>query len=128
VPTGKTAIHDDLILSVAETVENLSRQCARWHYIFRETYFSDPSFLLTSLFFGVNDAVSLKYNVLSDILKKKNRESLYDILDKIHDIFQGIQGGVYEQKGNSSIFSVYYNYITELDGLYFFAGTFGTLQ
>jgi Fe-S-cluster containining protein len=90
MPTGKTAIHDDLILSVAETVENLSRQCARWHYIFKETYFSDLSFFLTSLFFGFNDAILLKFNVVSDILKNENRESLDDILDKIPDIFQGI--------------------------------------
>jgi Fe-S-cluster containining protein len=41
IPVGKRAIHDDIILSVAETVENLSRQCARWHYLFRQTYFSD---------------------------------------------------------------------------------------
>jgi len=90
VPTGKTAIHDDLIISVAETVENLSRQCARWHYLFRQNYFSDFSFLLTSLVFGVHDAVSLKITVVNDIVKKGNRRRLDTILEKIPDIFQGI--------------------------------------
>ena len=89
MPVGKRAVHDDIILSVAETVENLSRQYARWHYLFRETYFSDLSFLMTSLFFGVNDAISLKFNVVSDILKNENRESVDDILRKVPDIFQG---------------------------------------
>lgn len=90
VPTGKTAIHDDLILSVAETVENLSRQCAQWHYLLRQTYFSDLSFLLTSLVFGVHDAVSLKITVVSDIVNKGNKRRLDDVQEKIPDIFQRI--------------------------------------
>jgi Fe-S-cluster containining protein len=88
VPIGTKAIHDDIIHTVAETVENLSRQRAQWHHLFRQTYFSDLSFLLTSLVFGVQEAVSLKFKVVSDIVKKENTSSLYDILDKIPDIFQ----------------------------------------
>jgi Fe-S-cluster containining protein len=88
VTTSKTDIHDDLIFSVAETVENLSRQCAQWHYLFRQDYFSDLSFLLSSLVFGVREAVSLKITIVSDILKKGDRRRLDNILEKIADIFQ----------------------------------------
>jgi len=90
VPVDKRAVNDDILLSLAETVENLSRQYARWHYLFRENYFSDLSFLMASLFFGVNDAISLKFNVVSDILRSDNRDRLDNLLKKIPDIFQGI--------------------------------------
>jgi Fe-S-cluster containining protein len=88
VPVDKRAVNDDMLLSLAGTVENLSQQYARWHYLFRGNYFSDLSFLMASLIFGVNDAISLKFNVVSDILRCDNRDRLDNLLKKIPDIFQ----------------------------------------
>ena len=48
--------------------------CAQWHYLFRQDYFSDLSFLLTSLVFKVHDAGSLKIYFVSDIVKKGKEE------------------------------------------------------
>ncbi len=90
VPTGEKAIHDDIILSAAETVENLSRQCAQWHHVFRKDYFSDFSFLLTALVYGIHESISLKFNIVGDIIKEGNRKRLHDVLENIPDIFQDI--------------------------------------
>jgi Fe-S-cluster containining protein len=87
-PISQIEVHDDMILRVAETVENLSGQFSPWHHIFRETYFSDLSFLLASLVFGVHDAVSLKFIVVSDIVKKGTRTRIDNLIEKIPDIFQ----------------------------------------
>jgi hypothetical protein len=88
-PLSPKAVNDDMILRVAETVEDLSSQFSKWHYLFRKTYFSDFGFMMTSLVFGVNDSVSLKFNVVSDIVKNNTRTRLDNLLKKIPDIFQG---------------------------------------
>lgn len=87
-PVDERAVNDDILLGIAETVENLSQQYARWHNLFRDNYFSDLSFLMASLIFGVNDAISLKFNVVSDILRSDKRDRLDNLLNKIPDIFQ----------------------------------------
>ena len=45
--------------------------------------------MMTSLVFGVNDAVSLKFAVVSDMVKDNKITRLDNLLEKIPDIFQG---------------------------------------
>lgn len=88
-PVSQKAVSDDLILRVAETVENLSVQFAEWHHLFRQAYFSDLSFMMTSLVFGVNDTVSLKFAVVRDMVNNNTSKRLDNLLEKIPDIFHG---------------------------------------
>jgi Fe-S-cluster containining protein len=86
---SQIAVHDDMIIRVAENVEDLSGQLSPWHHVFRQTYFSDLSFLVASLFFGVHDAVSLKFTAVSDIVKKGSTKRIDNLIAKVPDIFKG---------------------------------------
>ena len=84
----KEPIRDDMILSVAVSVENLSQQFSPWHYIFRQDYFSDLSFLMASLIFGVHGAVSLKFTIVNDVINKGNRARLNEVIHSVTDVFK----------------------------------------
>jgi Fe-S-cluster containining protein len=78
-----TVINDSILLNIFNNIETMSGHFSEWHRLFREMYFYDLSFLFASLIFGINEAVSLKFTIVGDIVKKGKRERLNEIIDKL---------------------------------------------
>lgn len=83
----KTVINDEMLLSISYNIQILSESFNQLHQSFRERYFSDLSFLITSLIFGVNEAVRMKFAIVSDIVNTGNRERLERIIQELPDLF-----------------------------------------
>jgi hypothetical protein len=83
---GHTMINDDFLLNISNRIENLSQHLSHWHQSFRQQYFSDLSFLLTSLVLGVNDSVRIKFAIVSDIVTKGDKSRLDRIVDELPDL------------------------------------------
>ena len=66
-------INDAKLLSVGLEISELSQQILHWHSVFKENYFSDISFFLSSLIFGDNESLNLKFMVVSDFVKSDNK-------------------------------------------------------
>jgi Fe-S-cluster containining protein len=86
-PFVPQTIQDDMILSVAESLEILSGQLTPWHDIFRQTYFHDLSFLLTALIFGIPNAISLKFTIVNDVINKGTHARLDAVVNSVQDVF-----------------------------------------
>jgi Fe-S-cluster containining protein len=82
---GYALINDNMLLNVSENIETLSKHFFQWHYSFRQQYFSDLSFLLTSLVFGVRETVQMKFIIVSDIVTKGDRSRLDRIVNEFPD-------------------------------------------
>ena len=80
-------VDDNWILQVENNMKNLSQQFPEEHHLFGQMYFSDLSFLFVSFIFGVNEAVSLKFSIVNDIVNTGNRVVLDDKIGGISDIF-----------------------------------------
>ncbi|OGW36818.1 MAG: hypothetical protein A2Y97_06100 [Nitrospirae bacterium RBG_13_39_12] len=84
---GHVSTDDDFILNVSDRIHNLSRQLHQWHQLFVDGYFSDMSFLLASLIFGVNESIRMKFGIVSDITSTGNKIRLNKIVEALPDIF-----------------------------------------
>ncbi len=84
---SNASIDDEVLFNVSENIETLSQHCYPWHQSFRENYFSDLSFLLTSLVFGVPESVRMKFFLVRDIITSGNRSELERIVKEVSDPF-----------------------------------------
>lgn len=83
---GETMINDEMLLHIADTITTLSEQFLEWHQLFGRWYFSDLSFLLTSLAFGFKDAVTMKFSIVREVVVTGNRSRLETVFEQLPDI------------------------------------------
>jgi Fe-S-cluster containining protein len=84
---GNVPIDDKMILHISDKIHNLSQQFPKWHQLFIQGYFSDMSFFLASLIFGVNESVRMKFAIVRDITSTGNKTGLDEIIGGLPDIF-----------------------------------------
>lgn len=84
---GPTSIDDDALLQVADAVTVISARFSPWHQLFGQGYFSDLSFLLTSLVIGFREAIQMKFSIVSEILNTGNRTKLDNLVRELPDLF-----------------------------------------
>lgn len=78
-------LNDNTLLGAAIVIENLSQRFLSWHELFHGKYFSDLSFFITSLIFGVTGSVQMKFTVVRDIVNNGNRQLLNKIIAEVMD-------------------------------------------
>jgi Fe-S-cluster containining protein len=83
---GETVINDEMLLHTANTITTLSEQFSEWHQMFGQWYFSDLSFLLASLVFGFQDAVTIKFSIVREVVVTGNMSRLETVLEQLPDI------------------------------------------
>jgi Fe-S-cluster containining protein len=83
-------IDDGKLLNIAQTIESISQRLSKSHQLFQQLYFSDMSFLLTSMIFGLQESVRLKFSLVSDIVKTGNKKNFESIMKNIPDIFHDL--------------------------------------
>ncbi|UCG13328.1 MAG: hypothetical protein JSU72_02230 [Deltaproteobacteria bacterium] len=88
---GDVRIDDQELLNVLDTVETISGQFEAWHLSFRQRYFSDLSFLLASLTFGMAEAVRLKFETVRDILSTGKRDRLAEAVEGLPNLWMGLR-------------------------------------
>ena len=77
---------DDRRLSdIWNTVYKLSEKFSPWHRICQQNYFGDLSFLFSTLAFGFNEALQLKYNVVKDMIAFNNRNTFKQLIENLSD-------------------------------------------
>ncbi|MCK4605083.1 MAG: hypothetical protein KAU41_10410 [Deltaproteobacteria bacterium] len=86
-PDVGTSVDDETLPHAADKIEILSKQLAPWHESFRHSYFSDLSFLLASLTFGLTEAVQMKFAFVKDYVKTGNQAGLSEVVGNLPDIF-----------------------------------------
>ncbi len=79
---GDIEVDDTFLLHTFETIETLSAQLLPWHNTFHHQYFSDLSFLLASISFGLQRAVQLKFEVVRYVLLTGDRGRVEQQIDK----------------------------------------------
>ncbi len=85
-------IDDIQLLAIAQKIESISQRLSKSHQLFQQVYFSDLSFLIASLIFGLKETVRIKYSLVSDIVQKGNKENMENIIKNIPDIFCELNG------------------------------------
>ncbi len=88
--SGSRSCTDEMLLSLSRNIEEWSGSFAPWHQLYPGMYFSDLSFLVTALVFGVHEAVNLKFRIVSDVVKTGIRDRLTASLEQVHDIFSAL--------------------------------------
>jgi len=81
-------VDDKTLLKISQRIDELSHHLPQWHQVFRGQYFSDLSFLVSSLIFGFSESVRMKFHIVSDIVKKGARPRLNKIIGTLPDIFE----------------------------------------
>lgn len=77
---------DDLVLiDIWNAVKKLSGSLSPWHGIFQQNFFGDLSFLFSTLAFGFNEAVQLKYTIVKDMIVFKNRNTFKQAIENLTD-------------------------------------------
>ena len=84
-------VDDRRLLHILDTVTAISEQLAPWHESFRDRYFSDLSFLLASLSFGLNEAIKLKFEIIRDCLSGGRMDRLVKVIEKLPDFCEGFE-------------------------------------
>ena len=86
VETSDPAVIDDKILvQASDRIESISAGFSSWHQLFGQRYFSDLSFLLSSLIFGHTTAVQMKFTIVRDMVNTENRTILDGIIQGLSD-------------------------------------------
>ena len=83
-------IEDEILFEVSERIERLSESFSQWHHAFSQRYFYDMSFFLTSLVFGLTQAVQMKFTVVRDLIATGSKTRLKTILKELPDPFSEI--------------------------------------
>ncbi|MEA1991963.1 MAG: hypothetical protein U9N58_07195 [Thermodesulfobacteriota bacterium] len=86
-PDGDASVDDETFPYAADKIEILSKQLAPWHESFHHSYFSDLSFLLASLAFGLTEAVQMKFAFVKDYVKTGNQAGLSEVAGNLPDVF-----------------------------------------
>jgi len=84
------SVDDETLIRIFRRIDELSQHLSQWHQVFRGQYFSDLSFLLSSLIFGFSESVRMKFQIVSDIVKKGTRPRLSKNIWTLPDIFEGL--------------------------------------
>lgn len=79
-------VDDQTLLQVAEKIETLSEQLSYQHQLFRRQYFSDLSFLISTLAFGLSAAVKMKYEIVKEIINTGNSDRLEKITGNLPNL------------------------------------------
>ncbi len=87
---GHAFIDDKMLLNISDTIEAISGRFSQWHQSFSRMYFSDLSFLLSSLAFGLTESIQLKFTVVRDIITTGNMTGLEKIIDELPDLCAGL--------------------------------------
>ncbi len=91
-PEDQHKEYDEVLRSTSDQIEALSRSVSHLHETFCSGYFSDLSFLLTSLLFGVAGAVHMKFNIVRDLIMKQDRTRLDGIIGELPDLWAAMAG------------------------------------
>jgi Fe-S-cluster containining protein len=89
---GNTEVDDTSLLNTFDTIENLSAQLLPWHNTFHHQYFSDLSFLLASVLFGLQRAVQLKFEVVRYVLLTGDKGRVDQLIDEHDDFLANLVG------------------------------------
>ena len=89
---GNTEVDDTFLLNTFDTIETLSEQLLPWHNTFHHQYFSDLSFLLASISFGLQRAVQLKFEVVRHVLLTGDKGRVDQLIDKHDDFLVNLVG------------------------------------
>ena len=87
---GHSMTDDHILLNVSNRIEEVSGHLSPWHESFRRTYFSDLSFLIASLVYGVSDAVQMKFDIVYEIITKKERTVLNQAVKALPDLIMDL--------------------------------------
>jgi len=90
LPAESGPISDRLLTEAEEGIEQISGQLHPWSGRFRDLYFSDWSFLIAGLIFGIPEAVRLKFRMVKEGLQTGSRLRLEEVvsgLDLRGDLF-----------------------------------------
>jgi hypothetical protein len=90
LPAEPGPISDRSLKEVEEGIEQISGQLHPWSGRFRDRYFSDWSFLIAGLIFGIPEAVRLKFSLVKEGLQTGSRLRLEEVvsgLDLRGDLF-----------------------------------------
>jgi len=83
------AIDDAFLVSIADNIETISKNFSDRHESYHRLYFSDLSFLLTSLVFGLTKTVRMKFIIAKDIITSGDRTKLNRVVEDFPDILSG---------------------------------------
>jgi hypothetical protein len=89
-PAEPGLVCDPALTEVEEGIEQISEQLHPWSGRFRDLYFSDLSFLVAGLIFGIPEAVRLKFILVKEGLQTGSRRRLDEVvrgLDLRRDFF-----------------------------------------
>jgi hypothetical protein len=89
-PEGDEPVNNELLEQTFGVIYSISAQLIPWHGQFRQAYFSDLSFLLASISFGVQQAIQLKFEIVRDYLANGKQDRLAEIMEDIPDICVGL--------------------------------------
>lgn len=78
-------IDDQILTDVWDAIKILSERFSPEHRIFQQNYFGDMSFLFSSLVFGFNKALQMKYNVVKEMVIFENRKAFENIMNTLPD-------------------------------------------
>jgi hypothetical protein len=85
--SGGGSCTDEMLLCLSGKIEEESGSFPPWHQLYLGTYFSDLSFLVSALVFGVHEAVNMKFRIVSEVVKTGTRDRLAASLEEVPDIF-----------------------------------------
>ena len=76
-------VDDEAIMNLLTRVYHLGKPLGHLQSQFEEVYYSDFSFLLASLAFGMRKALLLKFAVIKEIVQEKTDRYLQQALEKV---------------------------------------------
>jgi Fe-S-cluster containining protein len=80
----KDAIAEDGgMIQLSHEIETLSARLSPWHRIFSQQYAADLSFLIAAMSFGLQSALRMKVDIVSDLLSTADRTRLDQILNDL---------------------------------------------
>jgi len=89
-PDDDASVDDETLPNAADRIEILSKQLTPWHELFRHSYFSDLSFLLVSLAFGLSETVQMKFAFVKDYVATGNQARLSEVIGNFPDVFAAL--------------------------------------
>jgi Fe-S-cluster containining protein len=81
--TPRSGVTDDGLITILEDIYKLDQNLPEFQKEFEEAYYSDFSFLMTSLVLGVRKSILVKFAVIKEIVNQGSSKRLEDMLDKV---------------------------------------------
>ena len=83
---GNAFVDDRMLQNISDTIEAISSRLSHQHQSFSQVYFSDLSFLLSSIAFGLEESIKIKFTVVKDIITTGNMTGLEKIIDELPEL------------------------------------------